>query len=73
MPTSAPPGPALSRNSSDVPKAIPDNGTVTSTLQIAEQARIVDLNARILQITHTFVSDLVIEAGWPRRDHGYAR
>ena len=61
VPTSAPPGPALSRNSSDVPKAIPDDGTVTSTLQIAEQARIVDLNARILQITHTFVGDLVIE------------
>ena len=37
VPTSAPPGPALSRNSSDVPKAIPDGGTVTSTLQIAER------------------------------------
>ncbi len=43
-----------------MPKAIPDDGAVESTLALAGGAKIVDVNATVGQITHTFDSDLVI-------------
>ena len=43
--------------SSDVPKDILDNRTITSTLVIAETGRIADLDVK-LDITHTFDGDL---------------
>jgi subtilisin-like proprotein convertase family protein len=43
--------------STDVPKAIPDNGTTTSTLTVPVAMTITDVNVR-LDITHTFDADL---------------
>ena len=59
VPTGGPGGPH-SASSTDVPKAIPDDGAVESTLALAGGAKIVDVNATVGQITHTFDSDLVI-------------
>ena len=43
--------------SSDVPKTIPDPGTVVSTLTITQYVEIIDLNVKI-DISHTFDGDL---------------
>jgi subtilisin-like proprotein convertase family protein len=47
-------------DSSDVPKAIPDNGTVESTLNMVGGGEIRDLDVRNLDITHTWDEDLII-------------
>lgn len=48
-------------NGSDVPKGIPDNGTVTSTLTVPQGAcsKITDVNVSV-NITHPLVSDLSV-------------
>ena len=46
--------------STDVPKAIPDNTTVTSTIAVADDKVIQDLNVTITNITHTYDGDLDI-------------
>lgn len=43
--------------STNVPVAIPDNGTAASTLVVSGVARVVDVNVT-LDITHTYASDL---------------
>jgi subtilisin-like proprotein convertase family protein len=50
--------------STDVPKAIPDVATATSTIVIPERARITDVNVT-LDITHTFDGDLTISLSNP--------
>lgn len=45
--------------STDVPKSIPDPGSTTSTLNIADSGTITDVNVR-LRINHTFDEDLII-------------
>jgi subtilisin-like proprotein convertase family protein len=54
-------------NSTDVPKAIPDNNAagVTSTLAVAASGEIKDVNVRIGSLTHTWVGDLRIELTSP--------
>ena len=56
------PGTLISPNSSDVPKAIPDNSVTgaTSTLTVPGGGLINDLKVRIPSITHTYDADLVI-------------
>ncbi len=51
------PPPVHVYESSDVPKAIPDDGTVESTLTVADSFSILDLNVR-LSIAHTRDTDL---------------
>jgi len=46
-------------SSADVPKAIPDNGTTTSTLEIVDTGAIIDLNVK-LNISHTWDGNLDI-------------
>ncbi|MEJ5165507.1 MAG: S8 family serine peptidase [Thermoanaerobaculia bacterium] len=46
--------------STDVPKAINDNSTVTSTITISENRTIIDVNVTITNITHTYDGDLDI-------------
>jgi subtilisin-like proprotein convertase family protein len=46
--------------STDVPKAIPDAATTTSTLIVSNHGTITDVNALLSNITHTWVSDLDI-------------
>ncbi len=64
VPTGGPGAPA-NVNSTDVPKAIPDNGTVASNLTVAGGGTIQDINVRNLDITHTFDADLVITLSAP--------
>ena len=64
VPTGGPGVPA-NVNSTDVPKAIPDLGTATSTLTIAGSGTIQDVDVRNLDITHTFDSDLIITLSAP--------
>jgi subtilisin-like proprotein convertase family protein len=54
---------AVTRNSSDVPKAIPDNNPAgaTSTLSVADPGHVKDVNVTIGSLTHTFVGDLKLE------------
>ena len=59
------PGAPVNHTSTDVPKAIPDQGTVQSNLNIGATAKISDLNVRVSQITHTFDGDLVISVIGP--------
>jgi subtilisin-like proprotein convertase family protein len=47
-------------NSSDVPKTIQDNATITSTLTIPASGTITDVNAK-LSLTHTFDGDLTLQ------------
>ena len=56
------PGTPVNRNSTDVPKAIPDANSagVTSNLVLSGPGIIQDLDVRIPGITHTFVGDLAI-------------
>ena len=56
-------GPATARDSTDVPKAIPDNDAAgtTSTLAVADPGTIQDANVRIGNLTHTWVGDLKLE------------
>ena len=54
------PGAPVNVDSADVPKAIPDNGTVQSTLTVSGAGVIVDLDVRNVDITHSFDSDLEI-------------
>ena len=60
-------GPMTERESSDVPRAIPDNDPtgVTSTLAVAQAGPIKDLDVRIESLTHTWVGDLRIELTAP--------
>ncbi|MFL5733339.1 MAG: proprotein convertase P-domain-containing protein, partial [Chloroflexia bacterium] len=46
--------------STDVPKTICDNCTITSTLQVAGVGAISDLDLYNLNITHTYINDLII-------------
>jgi subtilisin-like proprotein convertase family protein len=46
--------------STDVPKAIADGGTITSTLTIASGVTISDINVKNLIGTHTWINDLII-------------
>jgi subtilisin-like proprotein convertase family protein len=61
IPTGGPPT-SSNPNSTDVPKAIPDNTAagVDSVLNIVGAGSITDLNVRIGSITHTFDGDLAI-------------
>src|SRR5262249_57827992 len=52
-------GPTKSYSSTNVPVAIPDLGTATSKLTIADIGQIVDINVT-LNISHTYDSDLVV-------------
>ncbi|MEX0992837.1 MAG: S8 family serine peptidase, partial [Solirubrobacterales bacterium] len=56
-------GSPVTRNSTDVPKAIPDGNTtgVTSDLVVSQSGIIKDVNVRVDQITHTWDGDLKIE------------
>ncbi len=56
------PGTPVNRDSTDVPKAIPDSNPtgMTSTLVTSGPGTIQDLDVRIPGITHTFDGDLVI-------------
>ena len=69
VPVAVVPGsePATARESTDVPKAIPDNNPAgtTSTLAAADPGTIQDVNVRIGNLTHTFVGDLKIEVTSP--------
>jgi subtilisin-like proprotein convertase family protein len=59
----------ITRNSADVPKAIPDNnGTGVTSVLAANTlgSRVSDLNVAIGQITHTFDGDLVIQLTSPQ-------
>src|SRR5207247_9253714 len=47
-------------NSTDVPKTIADNSTVTSTLTVTDNKTITDLNVNIGNITHTYDGDIEI-------------
>jgi subtilisin-like proprotein convertase family protein len=47
-------------DSTDVPKTIADNSTVTSTLAVVDNKTITDLNVNIGNITHTYDGDLEI-------------
>lgn len=47
--------------SADVPKAIPDEGIVTSTTTVGDSYSLVDVNVVNLNITHTYDSDLQTE------------
>ena len=60
-------GPATNHQSTDVPKAIPDDSVtgVTSTLAISGAGTISDLNVRVGAITHTYVGDLEISLRGP--------
>ena len=60
-------GPATARDSTDVPKAIPDNNAAgtTSTLAVADPGTIQDANVRIGNLTHTWVGDLKLELTSP--------
>jgi subtilisin-like proprotein convertase family protein len=60
VPTGSGTSPPTNVNSTDVPKAIPTLGTVTSTLSIAGAGAIQDLDVRIPNLTHTFDGDLEI-------------
>ena len=60
VPTGSGTGAAVNVNSTDVPKAIPQEGVVTSTLSIAGAGTIQDLDVRIPNLTHTFDGDLEI-------------
>ncbi len=61
VPTGGPGTPA-DRDSTDVPKTIPDNNPagVTSNLVVSGGGKIQDLDVRIPSLTHTFDSDLTI-------------
>lgn len=48
----------------DVPLAIPDNGSVTSDLVVAQNVTLSDVNVRV-QINHTYVGDLVVSLRSP--------
>jgi subtilisin-like proprotein convertase family protein len=56
-----------SPNSTDVPKAIPDNNAtgVSSTLEIPAAGTVQDVNVRIGSLTHPFVGDLKIQLRSP--------
>jgi subtilisin-like proprotein convertase family protein len=58
-------GAPINRNSTDVPKAIPDNGAVVSQLQLTGGGRIDDLNVRIPSLTHTYDGDLIVKLVGP--------
>lgn len=45
--------------SSDTPLAIPDPGSVSSTISVAGYGRVLDINA-LVNISHTWVGDLVL-------------
>jgi uncharacterized repeat protein (TIGR01451 family) len=47
-----------SYTSTDVPKAIPDPGTVTSNINVADSFALTNVNVGPLTITHTFDADL---------------
>ena len=61
MPTGGP-GTPTNRNSTDVPKAIPDDNAtgVTSNLVLSGAGVIQDLDVRIPSLDHTYDSDLTI-------------
>jgi len=46
--------------SSDVPKAIPDKSTITSTLNVVDSFSLIDVNVGPLNITHGWDSDLTV-------------
>ena len=48
----------------DVPLAIPDNGSVTSNLVVAQNVTLSDVNVRV-QINHTYVGDLIVSLRSP--------
>ena len=48
----------LCYTSTDIPKLIPDPGTVTSNLNVGDSFTLVDVNAGPLNITHTWDEDL---------------
>ena len=52
------PGAPVNHNSTDVPKAIPDQGTVESNLNVGATGADLRLNVRIPSLTHTFDGDL---------------
>ncbi len=53
-----PPSTCTTYVSTDVPKAIPDLGTVSSTLTVSDSFTITDVNVGPISITHTYDSDL---------------
>ena len=69
VPVTVVPGstPATARDSSDVPKAIPDNNAagVASTLAVADPGTITDVNVRVGNLSHTWVGDLKLELTSP--------
>lgn len=56
----SPPSICTIYTSTDVPKAIPDLGTVTSTLAVADVGTLTDVNVKNLRISHTYNSDLKV-------------
>ena len=48
----------------NVPLAIPDDGSVTSNLQVAQNVTLSDVNVRV-QINHTYVGDLIVSLRSP--------
>ena len=66
LPTGAT-GPPVPVDSTDVPKAIPDNNAAGagSVINIPGGGRIKDINVRIPSLTHTFVGDLKIDLTSP--------
>jgi subtilisin-like proprotein convertase family protein len=57
----------VARDSTDVPKSIPDNNAagVTSTLSVADPGRIADVDVRLASLAHTFDGDLVVSLTSP--------
>ncbi len=56
---------ALVISSTNVPVAIADNTTVTSTLSVVEHINITDINVLLVSLTHTWVGDLTISLTGP--------
>src|SRR4029079_8421996 len=46
--------------STDVPRPICDTCTITSTLQVPDAGTIADVDVRNLNISHTYINDLII-------------
>jgi subtilisin-like proprotein convertase family protein len=61
--------PQLTYLSTDVPKAIPNSGAVTSTLTIASGPTITSIDVVSLSITHTFPADLNVVLISPHGTH----
>ena len=56
---------ALVISSTNVPVAIADNTTVTSTLSVVDHINITDINVLLVSLTHTWVGDLTISLTGP--------